>query len=317
MTEADQKGKKHKSGPSEEELHRAVPGVAGGREVRIGIFVLLGVIAIVSVLYLLTDPALFRGRYMVTTQVEDALGLRAGDPVQMRGVNIGRVHRFEIQEESVIITLEVEGEWEIPADSRTRLVTTSLLGGRTVEIVPGDSEEMARQGQHLPGTSGEDPFQLVEDVGGEAGEVLARIRTLLSEPTVSSVQSSARELEGLLAQWDEITREQRGELRRLTASLNRAAEGVESATTSEELHRAVARADSTLLSLNRTGISLRSASESLDRILARIDRGEGTLGQLAVNDTLYTNLNRALVSLDAVLVDLKENPERYVKLEIF
>lgn len=315
MTEPEQA--RRREGPSDEELRHAVPGVAGGREVRIGLFVIMGVAAIVAVLFLLTDPALFRGRYMVTTQVENALGLRNGDPVQMRGVNIGRVHRFEIEDGSVTITLEIEGQWEIPVDSRTRLMTTSLLGGRTVEVVPGRSQEAARQGHHLPGASGDDPFQMVDDMGGQATEVLTRVRALLSDPTVASVQASARELEGLLREWGEITREQRDEVERLTATLNRAAEGAEGMATSPELARAIARADSTLLSLNRTGISLRSASESLDRVLTRIDRGEGTLGQLVVNDTLYTNLNRVLESLDAVLVDLRENPGRYVRLELF
>lgn len=316
MNDADSTRGKSR-GPSDEELERAVPGGAGGREIRVGIFVLVGLIASLAVLYLLTDPAFFRGRYMLTTQVEDALGLRTGDPVQMRGVNIGRVHGFDIQEESVVITLEIEGAWEVPADSRTRLVTTSLLGGRTVEIVPGRSEERAREGQALPGASGADPFSMVDNLGGQATEVLTRVRTLLSEPTVSSLQESARELEALLASLGQITAEQRDDLAQLTATLNRAAEGLEETATSPELDRALARADSTFSTLNETSTSLRRASESLDRILGRIDRGEGTLGQLAVNDTLYDSLTRTLESLDALLVDLKKNPGRYVKLEIF
>ena len=56
---------------------------------RIGVFVLIGLAASVYLLYLLTDPATFRGRYKVTTSVENVMGLRKGDPVQMRGVNIG------------------------------------------------------------------------------------------------------------------------------------------------------------------------------------------------------------------------------------
>lgn len=316
MTDANQMGRKA-GGPSDEELARAVPSAAGGREVRIGIFVLIGFVASLAALYLLTDPALFRGRYMLTTRVEDALGLRSGDPVQMRGVNIGRVHRFDIESESVIITLEIEGKWDVPADSRTRLVTTSLLGGRTVEIIPGTSEERAREGQDLPGASGDDPFELVNNLGGEATEVLTRVRALLSEPTVSSIRTSAQELESLLADLGQITSEQRDDLERLTGTLNRAAAGLEETTTSPELKQAVARADSALLSLNRTSFSLRKASESLDRILGRIDRGEGTLGQLSVNDTLYTSLTHTLASLDSLLVDLKANPKRYVKLEIF
>jgi ABC-type transporter Mla subunit MlaD len=59
----------------------------------------------------------------------------------MRGVNVGRVRRFALLDDGVLITLEINGEWEIPADSRTRLAGMGLLGGRTVEILPGQSPE--------------------------------------------------------------------------------------------------------------------------------------------------------------------------------
>lgn len=51
--------------PTDEEILKAVPAIAGGREVRVGIFVLLGLISVVAALFLLTDPATLRGRYML------------------------------------------------------------------------------------------------------------------------------------------------------------------------------------------------------------------------------------------------------------
>ena len=109
------------------------------KETRVGVFVILGVAAVVFMLYLLTDPATFRGRYKVTTNVTDVMGLRKGDPIQMRGVPIGRVHDFSLEPgtEEVAITLEVEGKWPIPVGSAARLVSTGLMDPRTVEIVPG------------------------------------------------------------------------------------------------------------------------------------------------------------------------------------
>ena len=66
-----------------------VPEQPGQRQVRIGVFVIAGLIATVYLLFLLTDPSTFRGRYKVTTTVENVMGLRKGDPVQMRGVTVG------------------------------------------------------------------------------------------------------------------------------------------------------------------------------------------------------------------------------------
>jgi hypothetical protein len=135
---AEQRASSPHRGPSDHELDRAGPATAGGREVRIGIFVLLGILSTLTVLFLLTDPATFRGRYMIFTQVDDAGGLRKGDPVQMRGVNIGRVHDFTLENRRVLITLELEGRWDVPQDSHTRIAGMGLLGGRTIEVVPGE-----------------------------------------------------------------------------------------------------------------------------------------------------------------------------------
>ena len=83
-------------GASSAQIEEAVPEQAGKRQVRIGLFVLGGLIASTVLLFLLTDPSMFRGRYRITTTVDNVMGLRTGDPVQMRGVTIGRVNDFEM-----------------------------------------------------------------------------------------------------------------------------------------------------------------------------------------------------------------------------
>ena len=93
-----------------------VPERSGSQQVRIGIFVLGGLIATIILLFWLTDPAFFRGRYKITTDIDNVMGLNKGAPVQMRGVTIGRVHSFEMagDRENVMVTLEIEGQWPIP-----------------------------------------------------------------------------------------------------------------------------------------------------------------------------------------------------------
>ena len=93
-------------------------------------FVILGIASFFTILFLMTSPATFRGRYMLVTRVDDAQGIRKGDPVQMRGINIGRIHRFRMEGDSVLITLEVEGEWQVPAGSRSELLSGGIFGAR-------------------------------------------------------------------------------------------------------------------------------------------------------------------------------------------
>lgn len=305
-------------GPSDDELDRAMPRDAGGRELRVGLFVLLGALSFLVLLYLLTDPSTFRGRYKLTTTVETAAGLRRGDPVRMRGVNVGRVDGFRIDGSDVVITLEIEGEWDIPRDSRAQLSAPDLLGGRIVDILPGSMAESVEPGDHIPGVTAPSVLGSAGNLGDRAEDVLQRMQSVLSDPTIEGVQGSVRDLERLLADLSSLTATQSREIARLTASLNRSAEGLEAASEGgPELARAAARADSAMLLLNQTSLRLRQSSESLRTVLGRVEEGEGTLGLLTTDDALYRNLTSAAAAVEALATDIRENPRRYVNMSVF
>ena len=48
-----------------------------------------------------------------------------------------------------------------------------------------------------------------------------------------------------------------------------------------------------------------------------ISNGEGSAGKLMTDDSLYTNLNNTLYSLDQLLQDMQENPKKYVHFSLF
>ncbi len=305
---------------TDEELARTAPKRSGAKDVRIGIFVLVGIIAFVAILFLLTDPATMRGRYMLVTTVVDAGGVRRGDPVQMRGVIIGRINGFEMMENGrVAIRMELEGEWKIPLGSSTRLGASSLFGGRTMEVLPSDQASNHAAWDTLPGSeSGGGLMDSAEELSDQATAVLERLQALLDEPTVTAVQGSAEELAALLTETSAMVGEQRSTLRSLTQSLARSAEGLEDAAAAgPDAARAIARADSAMAVLAEAGTNLDRAAVSLQAMLERIDRGEGTLGRLATDDALYVNANRAAESLATLLDEVRANPGKFINVSIF
>jgi phospholipid/cholesterol/gamma-HCH transport system substrate-binding protein len=300
------------------------PRRAQNREVWVGLFVILGVTAVLATLFTLTDAALFRGRYIVSTVVPDAGGIRRGDPVQMRGVNIGRVQAFRISHEGVEIRLEIEGEYEIPKDSRVELKSFSLLSGLAAIVVPGSSTEYVEGGDKLPGSSESGIMETATNIADEAEKTLARVQALLSEGTVENVEASSDRLKTLLGQLSRVTEEQRKELNALVTSLRVSAGQVEKAATGPELESALKRIDLLTQKANATVESLQRSSGSLETLVKRIENGEGTLGKLSSDDALYTslnktveNLNNAASDLRALLQDVKKNPKRYVKFSLF
>lgn len=306
---------------TDEEILAVAPRGTGGKEAQLGAFVLLGLISFLAVLYWMTDPATLRGRYMLVTSVDNAGGIRAGDPVQMHGVILGRVHDFEMVRPGVVdITMEIDGRWQVPVGSYTIMGAAGLFGGRTLEIVSSSATEYYAEFDTLrgEGPGGEGLLGSVDELSARASSVLASMDALLDDETVGSVKGSARALEGLLTDLSAVTREQRGALQRLTERLNAAAEGLEDATAvGPDVARAVARADSAMVVLRQTGDNLDAATVSLRTVLGRMERGEGTLGRLSADESLYVSLSTAAESLNALLKDLQEHPNKYINISIF
>jgi phospholipid/cholesterol/gamma-HCH transport system substrate-binding protein len=261
----------------------------------------------------------------VTTIVENAGGLRNGDPAQMRGVNIGRVSSFEMAPGGgVAIRMEILNRYPVPEDSRVVLRSAGMLGGMIVDVVPGTSAERVERGEVLPGTVEPDIMSSVGNLGTQAEEVMARASALLAPQNVEAIGASAAELRVLLADLGALAANQRAEMAQLSASLRRSAAGVEritagveQATDELELERAIANVDSLTARLGETSDQLYIASTTLNTVLSRVEQGEGSLGMLLNDEDLYENMNAAVLSLRELIVDIKANPGRYLDISVF
>jgi phospholipid/cholesterol/gamma-HCH transport system substrate-binding protein len=317
--------------PPEEALPPAPPPRGAGQTAWVGLFLVVGLVATLGALLILTDAAIFRGRYIIITHVPDAGGIRRGDPVQMRGVNVGRVQRFRISPEGVEVRLEIEGEYAIPKDSYVQLTSAGLLGGMVADIVPGHSTEMLKYGDTLSGRSEAALADTTTKLANQAEDALARINTMLSQETIGNVQGSARDVRQLLQQLSTTVAEQRRQLNTLTASLQRSSSGLEKVTTAPELQATVKRLDATTRQMQTITASLDRSTASMEAVMGRVQRGEGTLGKLTADETLYNNLNQASVNLNRatqdarklteqtskLIEDIQKNPRKYFKFSVF
>ena len=243
----------------------------------------------------------------------------------MRGVNIGRVQKFDIDKDKVAIRLEVEGEYRIPKDSRVEIRGQGLLGSMVADVDPRAGERSSCAGATImPGGLGTGMFDKVNDLSASADKALGRVQALLSDATVKNIEASSTEMDSLLKELRAIATEQRGELKKLTGNLRQASEGLQKATAGPELEQSVKRMDSITKQLDEVTASFGRSSKSAEALLARIDRGEGALGKLSKDDALYVNANEAMMSftkaaqeLAKLTEDLRRQPKRYLNLSLF
>ena len=78
----------------------------------------------------------------ISAVFENVTGLSVGDKVKISGITVGKIRNFELEKDEfeVMVQLEVDKNIRIPDDSTAKISSSSLFGGKFLEIVPGSSE---------------------------------------------------------------------------------------------------------------------------------------------------------------------------------
>jgi len=123
-------------------------------DISTGLFVLLGFAAILFMVTQITNRefSLDSSSYRLTASFENVGGLKAGAPVSMAGVTIGRVEaiQYDMSLLKAVVTLRIDGRYDaIPNDSDASIFTAGLLGGQYVGLSPGGSEDPFRDGDRI------------------------------------------------------------------------------------------------------------------------------------------------------------------------
>jgi len=123
-------------------------------DISTGLFVLLGFAAIVFLVTQITNRefSLRSESYRLQAQFENVGGLKAGAPVSMAGVTIGRVESigYDMDLFKAVATLRIDSRYDqIPNDSDASILTAGLLGGQYIGITPGGSDEPFRDGDQV------------------------------------------------------------------------------------------------------------------------------------------------------------------------
>ena len=119
-------------------------------ETMVGVFVLLGLLAIVFLALKAANLASFRvgSTYVVTAKFDNIGGLKVRAPVKSAGVTVGRVTAIALDAKSYqgAVTMELEQGIEFPADTSAKILTSGLLGDQYIGLEPGGSEQNLKPG---------------------------------------------------------------------------------------------------------------------------------------------------------------------------
>ena len=122
------------------------------KETAVGLFVLVGLLAIAYMSIKLGNVQLFTDKfYTVKANFSDISGLKVNAPVQMFGVKIGMVETIGIDQEKGMATVQmlIDNEVELTDDAIISVKTNGLIGDKYLKISPGGLGDPVKDGDTL------------------------------------------------------------------------------------------------------------------------------------------------------------------------
>jgi phospholipid/cholesterol/gamma-HCH transport system substrate-binding protein len=121
-------------------------------ELLVGIFMLIGIIAITFLALRMGDIGLFNNdEYVIQAKFTSASGLREGAYVEIAGVTVGKVKGIEFDPESylAIVNISLPKSILVPDDSIASIRTAGIIGDKFIKISAGGSDDYVEEGMEI------------------------------------------------------------------------------------------------------------------------------------------------------------------------
>ncbi len=305
---------------------------------RVGIFTALGLLLIAAVTVYVNDrPYWWRSCDLVTIHVQDATGLKTKSPVRSLGLEIGYLQGVELTETHVKLGICITAPVEVLPETRAYIRGEGFLGDKFIELKPvrylgkGEKSPAAPEASPSPVSKPEGTDQSQSGArkpsGREATVIEVGLRALIRQvdqliPSAQAeegavatgggggrsktvpVGNQGQDVEKLINQVDDLV----GQMGELTSNLKEAIDPKEMKRVMTQLNRTLENASRTLApegglnnTAQRTLSKLEDAIEQLRDQMARVNRGEGSVGKL-LNDPSYAQeIQQAVRSLNVLL----------------
>jgi phospholipid/cholesterol/gamma-HCH transport system substrate-binding protein len=311
-------------------------------EIRVGLTILvaLGILAFI-ILSVGEHQGILQDRYTLRVLMSRVNGLQTGAPVRLAGVDVGSVVKVDfpekITDQKIEVVLEIAKKVQprIREDSEAHIGTLGLLGDKFVGITMGSLEKPMLKDNALLQSADPIDVEKLLDAGVDVFDVISKTTSTIHEISTKINQGKGTlgllvndprmylDIEKLLLLTESLTRkidQGEGTLARLFQdstlydNLNALLE------TTTVLADSVRTGQGTMGKLIRDPLLFDRLAESIERtngLLIKIDQGDGTLSRALNDKMLYQDASRAVAELDSLIKDLRRNPQRYLKVELF
>lgn len=304
----------------------------------------VGVVTTIAIGCFIWGFNFLKGKNMFSTQrkfyavYHDIDGLVEANPLLVNGFRIGMVGGIQLAKDTsglVIVTLLVDDELNIPKNSIAKVISSDILGSKAIQLILGKGTQFAQNGDTLQSSQEDNLKQAVnktiaplqrkaENLIQSIDSVMVVVQQVFNEnaranlaKSFESIKLAISSLETTSYRLDTLVLSEKTKISSILTKINILASML--ANNGDKLNNVIGNFSNISDSLAKSKLSsaINNADVALNQaadIMTKINRGEGTLGLLVTNDSLYRKLDKSSEELEKLLKDLRLNPNRYINI---
>lgn len=301
----------------------------------------VGILATVAIAILVLGYSFLKGNDVFTSEntyyatYDQVDGLTVSKPVFVNGYQIGRVSGLTLRSTGDILTeFKIDKKYDIPENTIARIASTDLLGSKAIVFELGNASTYADNGDTLRADIQQNIMDKVEPVQKKAEAVFLMLDSVLTSinntvnpnfqrnvnRSLASIANTLQTLENTAGQVDGMVGAEKSKISGILTNLESISKNMEQNNTRISAvfaNMETITDNAAKLDFTETMAKADKAVADLQSITNNLNQGDGSLGKLLNDDSLYNNLEDASKSLDKLIVDMKENPKRYLHFSVF
>lgn len=297
------------------------------KEIRIALVAIVGIVLLFFGMNFLKGVRLFASDNTYYISFDNVKGLSGSSPVLDNGYKVGTVKSINYDYDNrgkILVEVGIDKDIKIPVGT-TAQISSDLLGNVQIDLIMGEgstgivSPEGTISGMINDGALGQlkNMIPQIQEMLPKVNSILDNVNVLLADPAIhgslhnveqltQKLNTTANELNAMIAQ---IDKQVPGLMGKASTMLDNANNTMGKASTAVD-NLANLDLEGSLEELEKTLNNLKTFTEKLND-------NEGSLAAMLNDRSLYDNLNATIAHADSLMVNLRENPQRYVHFSVF
>lgn len=303
----------------------------------------IGLIATILILLLIWGINFLKGKNILSQKnhfyalYNEIGGLEQASPVYLNGYEVGMVENIKLTGKNMkdlLVTFTLRKDLKIPKNSKCIIYNADLMGTKAIKLKFTDAQKYFIPGDTIPSALEpnitEQIYTEIQPIKMKAQRILSALDTILlifNEHTRNNIRHSIDGLQATTANLENTSKSLHALLSQNNQKINRIIHHTDEFTANlAKNNESISSTFSNLSAitdtlkkakLNQTIGQLDNALASSDSLINEIRSGQGSLGRLATDDSLYIHFNQTTNSLNKLIEDIQHNPGKYIHISVF